>query len=202
MYFHIQLIDNPETPEKRAVSRPDHWQYFDDHVDSFIARGATYSDDMETFISSVLFVEFDDWDAVRAFIDNEPHNKNGVYKDVIIRRWNKGIERTQREFPRNGDQVAWYFRGFAKPDMHGERMRLLDDHIAYFAPSDVADFITRGGVFNDAGDEWQGSANLLCLPSRDALQEFLEAEPFYVNGLYERVLIERYKFGGRPGQVV
>jgi len=22
-----------------------------------------------------------------------------------------------------------------------------------------------------------------------------------VNGLYERVLIERYKFGGRPGQV-
>ena len=156
MYFHIQLIDNPATPEKRTQSRPDHWQYFDDHADNFIARGATYSDDMETFSSSVLFVKFDEWEAVRAFIEKEPHNRNGVYKDVIIRRWNKGIERTQAEFPRKDGQVAWYFRGFAKPHMHAERRRLLADHIAYFAPYDGTEFITRGGVFNDTGDQWQG----------------------------------------------
>ncbi|NQV55435.1 MAG: hypothetical protein HQ503_06215 [Rhodospirillales bacterium] len=202
MYFHIQLIDNPASPEKRDQSRADHWQYFDDHADKFIARGATYSDDMENFISSVLFMEFDGWDDVRHFIDNEPHNKNEVYKDVHIRRWNKGIDRTQSEFPRQEGQVGWYFRGYAKPDMHEKRMALLDQHIEYFAPYDVDAFITRGGVFNDDGSEWQGSANLICLRTRDAFMEFLKNEPFYVNGLYDHLLIERYKFGGRPGQVV
>lgn len=202
MYFHVQLIDDPETPEKREQSRPDHWQYFDDHADKFIARGATFSDDLETFLSSVLFVEFDDWDAVREFVKNEPHHMNGVYAQVHIRRWNRGIERTQRDFPRKEGQVAWYFRGHAKPDMHEDRMRLLADHVAYFKDYDGENFITRGGVFDDAGDEWQGSANLICLPSREAFGAFLENEPFYMGGLYQRVLIERYKFGGRPGQVV
>ena len=202
MYFHVQLIDNPKTPERRAESRTDHWQYFDDHVDHFVARGATFSDGLETCISSVLFVAFDDWGAVRDFIADEPHNRNGVYKNIFIRRWNKGIDRTQREFPRKKGQAAWYFRGYAKPKMHENRMHLLDDHIAYFTPYDEAGFITRGGIFNDEGDEWQGSANLLCLPSREDFQKFLVDEPFYKNGLYEQVLIERYKFGGRPGQAV
>ena len=43
MFFHVRLIDNPETPEKRGQSRLDHWRYFEDHRDHFIARGATKS---------------------------------------------------------------------------------------------------------------------------------------------------------------
>ena len=61
MFFHVQLIDNPNTPEKRQESRSDHWQYFDDHRACFVARGATVSDDETKFLSSVLFVEYDDW---------------------------------------------------------------------------------------------------------------------------------------------
>ena len=87
MFFHVRLIDNPETPEKRDQSRLDHWRYFDDHRDHFIARGATKSDDEEVFLSSVLFVEFEDWAEVRSFVHNEPHNRNGVYKDVRINCW-------------------------------------------------------------------------------------------------------------------
>lgn len=78
MFFHVQLIDDPDHPERRAVSREDHWAYFDQHRDHFAARGATTTDDGERTLSSVLFVEFDGWEEVRQFVDNEPHNRNNV----------------------------------------------------------------------------------------------------------------------------
>lgn len=202
MYFHIQLIDDPAHPERRAVSREAHWAYFDDHRDHFVARGATISDDGARTLSSVLFVEFDDWDAVRNFVANEPHNRNGVYGDIRLNRWHHALTRTQREFPRKDDQIFWYIRGFAVPGSNDRRNELVESHRAYFAPYDAEHFVARGGVLSDDGELWEGSANLLALPSRADMDAFMADEPFYKNGLYERVVIERYKFGGRPGQIV
>ena len=202
MFFHVRLVDNQETPEKRDRSRPDHWRYFDDHRNHFIARGATKSDDGETFLSSVLFVEFENWRQVRYFVDHEPHNQNGVYNDVRIDRWGHGLNpRRQRDFARTDEQVAWYIRGFGKAGMHPKRMDLLQDHLDYFAPYDADRLIARGGVKSKDGGEWRGSAILIALPSRDDVQNFLADEPFFKNGLYENVLVERYIFGGRPGQI-
>ena len=60
----------------------------------------------------------------------------------------------------------------------------------------------RGAVLDDTGEKWIGSANLIALPDRAAVDAFMADEPFYKDGLYDHVLIERYKFGGRAGQVV
>jgi uncharacterized protein YciI len=202
MHFHIQLIDDPATPERRAVSREAHWAYFDEHRNHFIARGATTSDDQSRTLSSVLFVEFDGWDEARHFVENEPHNRNGVFGEVRINRWSHALGRTQREFPRTEEQVCWYIRGFSNPGRNDRRNELVDAHRAYFASYDAEHFIARGGVLDDAGTLWQGSANLIALPSRAAVEAFLSEEPFYTNRLYDEVLVERYKFGGRPGQIV
>ncbi len=202
MYFHIQLIDDPAVPERRAVSREAHWAYFDDHRDHFIARGATQTDDLTRTLSSVLFMEFEGWDEVRHFLDNEPNNRDGVYGEVRIRRWSHALGRTQRDFPRKKDQVCWYIRGFGKPGSNDRRNELVEAHLAYFAAYDAENFIVRGGVLDDAGASWEGSANLIALPSRNHVEAFLSEEPFYTNGLYDAVLVERYKFGGRPGQIV
>ena len=72
---------------------------------------------------------------------------------------------------------------------------------AYFKPYDADNFIVRGGALDDDGKMWTGSANLIALPDRGSVEEFVAEEPFCKNGLFERVLIERYNFGGRPGQV-
>lgn len=202
MHFHIQLIDDPAHPERRVGSREAHWAYFDEHRDHFVARGATTTDDGERTLSSVLFVEFDGWDDVRRFVANEPHNKNGVYGDIRINRWHCALTRTQRDFPRKDGQICWYIRGFGNPGSNDRRNDLVDAHRAYFAPYDAENFIVRGGVLSDDGTLWEGSANLLALPSRAHMDAFMADEPFYKNGLYGHVLIERYKFGGRPGQVV
>jgi uncharacterized protein YciI len=202
MYFHIQLIDNPATPERRAQSREAHWDYFDAHADHFVARGATTTDDGERTLSSVLYVEFDDLEAVRHFVNNEPHNLNGVFGEVRIWRWHHALDRTQREFPRKEGQVCWYIRGFGKQEANDRRNELADAHRAYFADYDAENFIVRGGVRDQTGELWEGSANLIALPSRGHVDAFLAKEPFYSNGLYDKVLVERYKFGGRPGQIV
>ena len=202
MHFHIQLIDNPATPELRPRSREAHWDYFDAHADHFVARGATTTDDGERTLSSVLYVAFDDFDAVQRFVDNEPHNRNGVFSEVRINRWHHALGRTQREFPRKENQVCWYIRGFGKPGANDRRNELADAHRAYFAAFDAENFIVRGGVRDATGEFWEGSANLIALPSRADVEAFLADEPFYANGLYDEVLVERYKFGGRPGQIV
>ena len=38
MQFHVRLIDDPRAADKRSTNRADHWAYFDDHRDHFIAR--------------------------------------------------------------------------------------------------------------------------------------------------------------------
>lgn len=202
MQFHVQLLDDPAAADRRSAFREAHWGYFDDHREHFIARGATLSDDLSRYLSSVLFVEFDGWDAVRAFVEDEPLNRNGVYREVHIRRWTNALGRLQRDFPRREGQVAWYIRGYGKPGSDARRAELLEAHRAYFRPYDAEHFIARGPVLDDDGEEWRGSANLICLPSREDVEAFLAAEPYYANGLYERVLVERYRFGGRPGQIV
>ena len=202
MHFHVQLIDDPAHPERRAQYREAHWAYFDAHRDHFVARGATLTDDMGTYLSSVIFVEFDGWDEVRHFIENEPLNSNGVYKDVHICRWHKALERKQADFPREDGQVYWYIRGIGREGANDQRNELLDAHRAYFAAYHGLNFITRGAVLDDDGEKWVGSANLISLSSREALDAFMVDEPFYKNGLYDQVLLERYKFGGRTGQVV
>lgn len=202
MHFHVQLIDDPAAAEKRLANREAHWDYFDEHRDHFIARGSTRTDDTDRALSSVLFMDFDGWDDVRRFVDNEPLNRNGVFREVHIRRWHNALGRTQRDFPRREGQVCWYIRGYGRPGANDRRNELVDAHRAYFAPYDDENFIVRGAVQNDEGTLWEGSANLIALPSRAAVDAFLSEEPFYTNGLYERVLVERYKFGGRPGQIV
>lgn len=202
MQFHVQLIDNPATAENRNKFVEAHWDYFDDHRDHFIARGATGTDDLSRTISSVIFVEFDSWDGVRAFIDNEPLNRSGHYGEVHIRRWSSGLSRRGRDFPRREGDAYWYIRGYGKPGAHDRRQETVEAQREFLAPYDETSVVVRGPVLDDDGMEWQGSANLICMPTRREVEDFLAEWPYCRNGLYERVLIERFRFGGRPGQIV
>ncbi len=202
MHFHVRLIDNPDTPDLRETSREAHWAYFDDHRDHFIARGATITDDGKHVLSSVLWVEFDSFQHVETFIQNEPHNQNKVYKRVEFDFCKYALNIKQSHFPRRDGQLVWYIRGYGKPGVNEIRDQLAPAHTSYFRPYDAEHFVVRGGVRSQDDGPWIGSANLIALPSREDVDAFLRAEPFYSSGLYSHVLVERYKFGGRPGQIV
>jgi uncharacterized protein YciI len=200
MLFHVRMTDYP-VPRRTPALRDQHWQYLDDHASHFIARGPTQTDDGSKKLSSLFFVDFPDRASVEQFVANEPNNKAGVHMHVEILRWGNPLNRKQRDFPRKDGQMYWYVRGYAKPGAHVRRQALFEAHQAYFKPFDAESFIVRGGVTTDDGT-WIGSANLLAMPDRASIDHFVAEEPFCKNGLFERVVVERFMFGGRPGQIV
>jgi uncharacterized protein YciI len=194
MLFHVRMTDYPvsrRTPELRDQ----HWKYLDDHAAHFIARGPTRSDDGKKMLSSLFYLDFPDRPAVEHFIANEPNNKAGVHMHVEIFRWGNALNRKQSGFPVKEEKIYWYVRCYAKPGAHVLREPLFEAHQAYFKPYDADHFFIRGGTVTDDG-KWLGSANILAMPDRASIERFVAEEPFCKNGLFERVVVERFTFGG------
>ena len=72
MHFHVQLIDDPAVPEKRAAHRAAHWAYFDEHRDHFIARGAVLDDAGALWEGSANLIALPSRAHVDAFLSEEP----------------------------------------------------------------------------------------------------------------------------------
>jgi uncharacterized protein YciI len=198
MLFHVRMMDYPVT-RRTAALRAVHWQYLDDNADIILARGPTQNDEGTLMRSSLFFIDVADRAAAERFAAEEPYNKAGAFMNTEIFRWNNALGRRQKDFQRKEGQTYWYMRGYAKPGAHHKREALLATHKAFLEPYD-ADFIVRGSVRNEQ-DEWVGSVTLVTLPDRKTAEAFAAEEPFCKNGLFERIVIERYKLGGRPGQI-
>ncbi|MFM9972743.1 MAG: YciI family protein [Burkholderiales bacterium] len=197
MLFHVRMTDYPisrRTPELRDQ----HWKYLDEHAAHFIARGPTRTDDGKTMLSSIFYLDFPDRPSVEDFIANEPNNKAGVHQEVEIFGWGNPLNRRQRDFPVKEGTIYWYVRGYAKPGAYLQRKELFEAHQAYFKPYDAEHFFIRGGVTSNDGT-WVGSANIVAMPDRDSIDRLVAQEPFCRNGLFERVVVERFTFGGRSG---
>lgn len=201
MHFQIQLINDPSAAGRRSLSVPAHWAYLNENAAHIIARGPTVADDNDNdSTGSVFFVEFPNWDAVRAFIDNEPHNNNGIYKEIHVKRWHHELGRSQGDFPAEKGRIHWYVRGYGLPGNSDRPQAVLDAQREYFARHDSDKFIVRGAILDDQGKEWLGSASLIALPTRKEVEALIAEEPFNKNGFYESILVQRHKFGGTPGQ--
>ena len=201
MHFHVQLINDPSTAERRPKSLPAHWAYLTENAAHLLARGPTVADDNDNETTgSVFFVEFPDWDAVRAFIDHEPHNNNGIYKAIHVNRWDHALGRSQSDFPAERGRIHWYVRGYGVRGSGERRQAALVAQREYFARHDSDKFIVRGAILDDQGKEWLGSASLIALPTRKEVEALVAEEPFAKSGCYENILIQRHKFGGTPAQ--
>lgn len=194
MLFHIRLTDYPVSRRTPAL-REAHWRYLEAHAERLLVRGPTLNDEGTVLRSSLFFGEFADRAAAERFIAEEPTHRAGAYMSVEMFGWGNPLKRRLSDFVRRPGQVYWYMRGYAKPGAHLRREALFETHKAYFAPWDGEHFIVRGGVTDDAG-EWVGSANLIALPDRKTAEAFAAEEPFCKNGLFERMVIERFKPGG------
>lgn len=199
MYFHVQMINDPAAAGRRSNSLPAHWDYLNKFAAHIIVRGPVVDDDNDrNGLGSIFFVEFPDWNAVRAFIDNEPHNNNGIYKEIHVNRWDNALSRSQGNYPAAEGQINWYIRGYGVRGNRERHQALLDAQREYFAPFDRDRVIVRGAILDEQGKEWLGSASVVALPSRRDAEALIAEEPLFKNGCYERVLVQRHKFGGKP----
>jgi uncharacterized protein YciI len=199
MEYFVYCRDRPGSSELRDRTVEAHWSFMDAYADAMIARGPTMDEAREVATGSVHIVDLPDAEAVRVFAFEEPNYLAGVYREVMLRRWQNLL----------GGATMWDFPA-APPDAgrfliigHGaatsvskalrvEQQRYLVDH----GYDDR--FIARGPLLSDDGSEWLGGASLVELPDRAAVERMLADAPLTRAGLYAEIEIHDWQPGGRP----
>lgn len=158
--------------------REEHWSYMDRFADRLIARGPTFGTD-GSVSGSVHIVRVAGPAAARAFALDEPYWQAGVFRDVMLRRWDDLLGRTMWEFPNpRADAPRFLVIGLG-----GQRVG---------QPQDPDAVIACGGLLSDSGGARLGTAALVQADDAGAARAVLGAD----DGAEPEV--HRWDFGGRP----
>jgi uncharacterized protein len=184
--FFCYHQDRPGSAALRDEVREQHWSYMDGFEDELIARGPTLTEDGETATGSVHIVALPGPAAARAFALDEPNYQAGVYRDVLLRRFQNRLGRTMWQYP--GDPAA------------GPRFLVLGLGAGHAGPADLDppasqdpdELIVYGPLLSDDGATWLGTAALLRAASPAAARALLTP------GSYAAVEVHHWDFGGRP----
>jgi uncharacterized protein len=200
LFFHLHLVFDASATEKWEQSRAEADTYWAENATHLILRGTILSDDEATDIALVAFMEFQDLAAAEVFLAGDPWNKVGAYNEVHLNRWTNGLKRTPETLPFKDGGSYWHLRGYGKPNTHTRRQEILQDHIGYYNPYDTEQILIRGALLKADVDEWQGSAIVMEMASRKEIQTFLADEPYFVNGLYDHISIEKFQVKSQSGK--
>lgn len=199
MDYFFYCRDKADTAVLRKQFVQTHWSFMDRYADAMVARGPTLARDGVTQTGSMHIVDLPDAAAAQVFAYEEPFYRQGVFAEVIIRRWRNALGRTMWDY--HGDPEhnrRFLILGHGKPGMNQAREGLLDAHQSYLLqPQYAPRFIVRGPLLSDDGTTWVGSAMLVEFPSREAVESMLAEEPYNRGGLYQSIEIHDWRFGGR-----
>ena len=199
MDYFFYCHDKPGAGTLRKQTLEAHWSFMDKYAPAFTARGPTLTDDGTSQTGSMHSVDLPDSEAVRVFAYEEPRYKAGVFDDVLVSRWRNDLGRTMWEFkgdPEHNQRFLIIGRG--KPGMNDASNGLREARQNYFSASGYAQcLITSGPLLSDDGTQWTGSALMVELPDRTAVDAMLADDPWVQAALYDRLDIHRWEFGGR-----
>ena len=147
-----------------------------------IARGPTFArPDDEAPSGSVHIVDLDGPPEARAFALDEPNYQAGVYRDVLLRRWQNVLGQTMWDYCGGQHHTDMYLvlgLGSGQPaDLSG--------------PSDRDQLIAFGPMWSDDGTAWLGTAALVQAPDPDTARSVLTTKR------YTDIEVHRWQFGGR-----
>jgi uncharacterized protein len=84
MVYVFHLLDKPGAAELRARVRPQHKAYLGTVANRIAFAGPLMHDDGVTMIGSLLAIDFEDRDAARAWLADEPFTRAGLYARVEV----------------------------------------------------------------------------------------------------------------------
>mgnify|MGYP001179120566 CR=1 FL=1 len=97
MPYAILTKDKPDSLALRLAPRDVHIAYLDSHAGKLLAAGALLNDDGSGGDGGLIIYDTDDRAVAKAFIDDDPFTKAGLFESIIIRRWRKGyLDGTRR----------------------------------------------------------------------------------------------------------
>ncbi len=199
MDYFFYCRDKPGTGALRKQLVETHWSFMDGYASRMSARGPTVQEDGVTQTGSTHIVDLPDADAARVFACEEPYYKAGVFAEVIVRRWENELGRTMWDFKGQPEQNRRFLIiAHGRPGMDAERDRLAEARRCYYAEAGYRDrLIASGPLLSEDGRHWLGSAIMVELPDRAAAEALLKDDPFTQAGLYEKVEMHYWRFGGR-----
>jgi uncharacterized protein YciI len=197
--YFIYCRDKPGAGALHFELAETHWAFMDRYADEMIARGPTLSSDGREVTGSMHIVDLPDGDAAHEFAFDEPNYKAGVYDEVLVRRWSNTLGRTMWEF---AGSTAGYHRfliiAHGRSGVTADRDALDREHHDHLDHGYRDRLIAYGPLLSDDGARWRGTAILAELPDRGAADTLIAQDPYAQAGLYERVEVHDWRFGGRP----
>lgn len=94
MHFALQCILADHVDEKRLALRSVHLQYMNANKDRIFCGGPTV-DQAGKPEMMLIILNAPDLSVAEAFIQAEPYNQSGVFRQVIIREWRQVLPETQ-----------------------------------------------------------------------------------------------------------
>lgn len=200
MEYFVYCRDKPGTLALRRQLVEAHWSFMDFYAEGMIARGPTLAADGDSPTGSVHIVDLPDAEAARVFAYEEPNHKAGVYAEIMVRRWRNALGRRMWAFKGDPDaSLGFLVIAHGRPGASAAADGLAEAHREFLADQDRRKrLIVAGPLLSDDGSAWLGTALMAELPSHSAVEAMLAADPHAAAGLYERIEIHRWRFGGRP----
>jgi len=176
-----------------------HWSFMDRYADVMIARGPTTDPAGETHTGSMHMVDLPNADAANVFAFEEPYYRAGVYAEVLKRRWRNVLGRTMWDVAQAENLRRFLIIGHGTAGIQRVRHELVAQRRLYLRDGGYIDrCIERGPLLSDDGARWMGSAMLVELSDQAAVDAMLAQDPYVLEGLYARVEVYPWQFGGRP----
>ena len=162
-------------------------------------QGPTLTPDRSTWTGSMHMVDLPDAQAARVFAFQEPFYRAGVYGEVLVHRWRNVLGRTMWDYPAEpGGDRCFLVIGRGKPGVEAARQALGAAQRRWFGEPGLRDGVILGGpLLADDGAGWVGSALLVQLGDRVAVEAMWAEAPYVRAGLYASVEIHDWQFGGR-----
>jgi len=79
-----------------------------------------------------------------------------------------------------------------KIDHHLLRKKLRQEHLDYLNQN-LELLLACGAKLDDNGQDLGGGVYIIDVASRDAAQKFIEQDPFYIRGLFQKIKIDRWR---------
>ena len=176
-----------------------HWSFMDGYAEQLIARGPTLTRDRASWTGSLHIVDLPDAQAAWVFAFAEPFCRAGVYDQVLVRRWRNLLGRTMWDYPAAlGDDRRFLVIGHAQPGAEAARLALAAAQRRWVGQGGDRDAVILGGpLLADDGAGWVGSALLVQLGDRAAVEAMVAGAPSVRAGLYASVEIHDWQYGGR-----
>ncbi|MEU9297588.1 YciI family protein [Streptomyces sp. NPDC048266] len=181
MEFFCYHRDRAGSMALRRELIEEHWSFMDQYDRNMIARGPTFGEDGETPSGSVHIVDLPSPAAARSFAFDEPNYQAGVYRDVLVRRWQNTLGRTMWDFPggpTGGDRYLVLGLGA------GEAADLP-------VPPCKDELIAYGPLLSDDATSWLGTVALVQAPDAPTARAVLTP------GRYADIEVHEWTFGGR-----